>query len=124
MSISSVQIVFHTKKEKMVSIRKRQLKNCQEGSLALKRKRGLAKYKKFISVLFYCIIFLYESMSCLIIVFEDYKSRHVFVNSEFVGIKLFKNYFRDYYFQRKLANGINYSEYITDYRLSIGRRNF
>ena len=81
--------------------------------LGLKLKKDWSKYKSlyflFIPVLLYYIVFQYGSMFGLIIAFENYKPRLGFFNSEFVGLTHFKNFIKDYYFQRTLTNTIRIS---------------
>lgn len=98
-------------------MKKRQLKNYQEVSLTLKRQKDLAKYETLCFYSnpfpFYCTVFQYELMFDFISIFEHYKARLLSLVSRFVGLK----HFKDYYFSEMLTNGINISEYVTDYGL-------
>ncbi len=99
-----------TERKKVVSMKKKELQNDYKVPLSLKIKKDWSKYRTlyflFIPVLLYYIIFQYGSMFGLIIAFEDYKPRLGFFGSKFVGLKHFKNFFKDYYFQRTLTNTI------------------
>ncbi len=81
--------------------------------LKTKMKKDWSKYKTlyflFIPVLIYYIIFQYGPMVGLIISFENYKPRTGFFHSQWVGLKHFKAFFADYYFQRVLSNTIKIS---------------
>ncbi len=94
-------------------MKKKQLENSYSVPLTLKVRKDWSKYKTlyflFIPVLIYYIVFQYGSMFGLIIAFEDYKPRLGFFGSTFVGLKHFRNFFKDYYFKRTLLNTIRIS---------------
>ncbi len=94
-------------------MKRKELDNSYSVPLALKVKKDWSKYRTlyllFIPVLLYYIIFQYGSMFGLIIAFEDYKPRLGFFGSKFVGLKHFRNFFKDYYFRRTLTNTIRIS---------------
>ena len=81
--------------------------------LALKLKKDWSKYRTlyllFLPILVYYIIFQYGPMFGLVIAFQNYKPRLVFLKSPFVGLEHFKNFINDYYFKRVLSNTIRIS---------------
>ena len=112
--------LLHTERAKGWCLMKKKHKNTElavdpslDTPLGLKLKKDWSKYKSlyflFIPVLLYYIVFQYGSMFGLIIAFENYKPRLGFFNSEFVGLTHFKNFIKDYYFQRTLTNTIRIS---------------
>ena len=66
-------------------------------------------YALFLPVLIWYIIFAYGPMFGLTIAFQDYKPVTGFFHSNWVGLKHFKAFFNDYYFQRILFNTIKIS---------------
>lgn len=67
--------------------------------------KNMTLYFLFIPVLVYCIVFQYGSMAGLFIAFQNYKPSLGIMNSKFVGLK----HFKDFYFQRVLTNTIKIS---------------
>lgn len=66
-------------------------------------------YFLFIPVLLWYLIFQYGPMFGLTIAFQNYKPNTGFFHSQWVGLKHFKDFFSDYYFQRVLTNTIKIS---------------
>ena len=66
-------------------------------------------YCLFLPVLIWYLVFQYGSMIGLTIAFQNYKPSLGFFDSPWVGLKNFKDFFSDYYFQRVLGNTIKIS---------------
>lgn len=98
-----------------MSLRKKsaQIEEGQQVTLATKLKKDWYKNKTlyflFLPVLLWYLIFQYGSMIGLTIAFQNYKPALGFFRSKFVGLKHFKDFFSDYYFQRVLLNTIKIS---------------
>lgn len=69
------------------------------------QKNGLI-YAMLVPILLYYAIFKFGPMFGLYISFIDYKPARGIFGSEFVGLKWFKSFFSDYYFQRLLINTV------------------
>lgn len=86
---------------------------CQALPLSEKVQRDWQKnrtlYVLFIPVLLYYLIFHYGPMFGLLISFQDFKPSKGIFRSNWVGLKHFKNFFTDYYFQRVLFNTLKIS---------------
>lgn len=61
-------------------------------------------YLMFIPVALYFIIFCYVPMFGVIIAFQDYNPMYGFLNSQWVGLQNFIDFFSNYYFFRLLKN--------------------
>jgi len=72
-------------------------------------KRNKTLYFLFLPVLLYYLIFQYGPMFGLLISFQNYKPATGIFKSPWVGLKHFKDFFSDYYFQRVLGNTIRIS---------------
>lgn len=68
--------------------------------------RNAMIYVMLLPVLVYYAIFKFGPMFGLYIAFIDYKPAKGILGSTFVGLKWFKSFFSDYYFQRLLVNTI------------------
>ncbi len=68
------------------------------------KNKGL--YFLFLPVLIWYLVFQYGSMLGLTIAFQNYRPSLGFFHSPWVGLKHFKDFFNDYYFQRVLTNTI------------------
>lgn len=66
-------------------------------------------YFLFLPVLIWYLVFQYGSMAGLTIAFQNYKPSLGIFHSPWVGLKHFKAFFNDYYFQRVLTNTIRIS---------------
>lgn len=90
--------------------RKKDVQEGQDLPLSLKLKKdwhlNRSLYLLFVPVLVYYIIFQYGPMMGLIISFENYKPATGFFHSKWVGLKHFRDFFNDFYFQRVLRNTI------------------
>lgn len=77
----------------------------------LSRDFKLNKYKYLIilPVIIYLILFAYKPMYGIIIAFKDYRPALGIANSQWVGLKHFKNFFSDVYFWRLLRNTFSIS---------------
>ncbi|HKM06513.1 MAG TPA: ABC transporter permease subunit [Sphaerochaeta sp.] len=86
---------------------------CQALPLSEKVRRDWQKnrtlYALFIPVLVYYLLFHYGPMFGLLISFQNYKPSKGIFHSSWVGLKHFKNFFTDYYFQRVLFNTLKIS---------------
>ncbi|MDD3902776.1 MAG: ABC transporter permease subunit [Sphaerochaeta sp.] len=86
---------------------------CRELPLSEKFSRDWTKNKSlyflFIPVLFYYLIFHYGPMVGLLISFQNYKPSTGFFHSSWVGLKHFKDFFTDFYFQRVFFNTLKIS---------------
>lgn len=66
-------------------------------------------YLLFLPILVYFLVFKYGPMFGLSIAFLDYKPAKGVLNSNFVGLKHFKNFFSDPYFGRLIINTLRIS---------------
>lgn len=86
---------------------------CQALPLSEKVRRDWQKnrtlYALFVPVLVYYLLFHYGPMFGLLISFQNYKPSKGIFHSSWVGLKHFKNFFTDYYFQRVLFNTLKIS---------------
>ena len=72
-------------------------------------KRNWMLYLMLLPIIVYYLIFKFGPMFGLTIAFMDYKPAKGFFNSNWVGLKHFKNFFGNYYFGRLLRNTIRIS---------------
>ncbi len=72
-------------------------------------KRNWMLYLMLLPIIVYYLIFKFGPMFGLTIAFMDYKPAKGFLNSNWVGLKHFKNFFGNYYFGRLLRNTIRIS---------------
>ena len=72
-------------------------------------KRNWSLYLMMSPIIIYYLIFKFGPMFGLSVAFMDYKPAKGFLDSNFVGLKHFKNFFNDYYFFRLLKNTISIS---------------
>ncbi len=66
-------------------------------------------YLMLLPVIAYYVVFKFAPMFGLSIAFMDYKPAKGFLNSNWVGLKHFRNFFGDYYFGRLLRNTVRIS---------------
>jgi len=72
-------------------------------------KKNKSLYVLFSPVLIYYLVFHYGPMFGLLISFQNYKPSLGVFNSTWVGLKNFKDFFSDFYFQRVLFNTLKIS---------------
>lgn len=96
-------------------VERQSLENCSCHDLSRLEKvsrdwqKNRTLYFLFIPVLVYYLLFHYGPMFGLLISFQNYKPSRGFLNSDWVGLTHFKNFFTDYYFRRVLFNTLKIS---------------
>lgn len=72
-------------------------------------KRNKYKYLIALPIIVYFILFAYKPMYGILIAFKDYRPSLGISDSEWVGLKYFKTFFKDIYFMRLLKNTFSIS---------------